>query len=238
MTVEHAELVDAEVVGGELVTLEQHGVSLFGTNDPVETMQKAGDVAAALKDVLVKQNMTTTIRGKTHVNVEGWTTLGSMLGIVPVIVWTREIDGGWEARAEARTMTGHVVGAAEAMCVAAEGGNWGPKATSNARRAMAQTRAMSRALRGPLGFVVTLAGYQATAPEEMPEEPAPAPISADRAANVGLLIHEKLQAGMDPGKLSLFWSQAGAHADTINAAAVANLTDRQADVIETALRAA
>lgn len=71
---------------------------------------------------------------------------------------------------------GRVVGAADAMCVTAEGGNWGPRSTSNARRAMAQTRAMSRALRGPLGFVVTLAGYQATAAEEMPTGP-PAPVA-------------------------------------------------------------
>jgi hypothetical protein len=32
---------------------------------------------------------------------------------------------------------------------------------------MAQTRSSSRALRGPLGFIVSLAGYETTAPEEI-----------------------------------------------------------------------
>jgi hypothetical protein len=35
---------------------------------------------------------------------------------------------------------------------------------------MAQTRATSKALRQPLGFVMTLAGYAATPAEEMPRE--------------------------------------------------------------------
>jgi hypothetical protein len=40
---------------------------------------------------------------------------------------------------------------------------------------MAQTRATSKALSGPLRFVMTLAGYEATPADEMPhDEPAPA----------------------------------------------------------------
>jgi hypothetical protein len=43
---------------------------------------------------------------------------------------------------------------------------------------MAQTRAVSKALRGPLGFVVTLAGYEATPAEEMPPSDSPPPQAA------------------------------------------------------------
>jgi hypothetical protein len=44
-----------------------------------------------------------------------------MLGVFPVCVWTRplERDGqqfGWEARVEARTRSGELVGAAESQC--------------------------------------------------------------------------------------------------------------------------
>jgi hypothetical protein len=166
--------------------------NLFRTDDPVEVVQKASAVAAALKDILRSQRMVQDIRGKEYVKVEGWQTLGSMLGVVPVVAWTREIEGGWEARVEARTLDGRVIGAAEAMCVAAEGGNWGAKATSNSRRSMAQTRAVSKALRGPLGFVVTLAGYEATPYEEMPvadavvvdETPRPVPLNDERATEL------------------------------------------------------
>ena len=35
----------------------------------------------------------------------------SMLGVFPVCVWTRELEDGWEARVEARTITGATVGA-------------------------------------------------------------------------------------------------------------------------------
>lgn len=172
---EPEEITEAEVVeetpGQEVEVRPTAETGLFGSNDPAEIVRKAGEVAEALTGVLEAGGMVSSIKGKKHVNIEGWQTLGTMLGVVPVVVWTREVEGGWEARAEARrAKDGAVVGAADAMCVSAEGGNWGPKQTSNGRRAMAQTRAMSRALRGPLGFVVHMAGYSAAAAEEIPAE--------------------------------------------------------------------
>ena len=40
-----------------------------------------------------------------------------------------------------------------------------------ALRSMAQTRATSKALRQPLGFVMSLAGFDPTPAEEMPRQP-------------------------------------------------------------------
>lgn len=235
----------AEEIGTDLEIAQppRPPATLFGTDNPAEVIVRASAVAASLKDVLRTQNMVQSIKGKEYVKVEGWQTLGSMLGVVPVVVWTRPVDGGWEARVEARTADGRTVGAAESMCVEAEGGNWGPRATSNARRSMAQTRAVSKALRGPLGFVVTLAGYQATPAEEMPRDdpqpaaaapPAPEPlIDADRAATIGLSIHEALQSGaIDGARLSLIFTASGAQPTQINAEAVRNLTASQAASIE------
>jgi hypothetical protein len=65
-------------------------------------------------------------------------------------------------------LAGQVVGAAEAECLRSER-TWKGR-DDYALRSMAQTRAVSKALRGPLGFVVTLAGYEATPAEEMPAE--------------------------------------------------------------------
>jgi hypothetical protein len=93
-----------------------------------------------------------------------------MLGVVPVVEWTRKTDTGWEARVEARTLDGRVVGAAEAMCTRDER-TWKSR-DDYAIRSMAQTRATSKALRQPLGFVVTLAGFEATPDEEMPKTAA------------------------------------------------------------------
>lgn len=169
------EVVDAEVVGHELVPQAQASATLFRTDDPVQVIEKASAVADALKNVLQKQGLTKNIQGRDHVLVEGWTTLGSMLGVVPVVEWTRPLDDGqgWEARVEARTLDGRVVGAAEAECTRGEK-TWQSR-DDYALRSMAQTRATSKALRGPLGFIVTLAGYDATPSEEIPAQPEDVP---------------------------------------------------------------
>ena len=51
-----------------------------------------------------------------------------------------------------------------------------------ALRSMAQTRAISKAMRGPLGFVMTLAGFEATPLEEMPDGDAPTRGSSSQPA--------------------------------------------------------
>jgi hypothetical protein len=172
------EIVDGQVVtdpkpGSELVQTRDASANstLFNTSDPVEVVERASAVAGALKDILRSQGMVQKIQGREHVLVSGWQTLGSMLGVVPVVVWTKELPNGWEARVEARTLDGRVVGAAEAMCTTDER-TWKSR-DAYALRSMAQTRATSKALRGPLGFVVTLAGYDATPAEEIPHAPTP-----------------------------------------------------------------
>jgi hypothetical protein len=173
-----AEIIhDAEVIGTELEPVTSG--TLFRTEDPVEIIGKATAVAAALAEVLRNQKLTSDIKGKPHVRVEGWTLLGTMLGVFPVVEWTRQLPDGWEARVEARTLAGQVVGAAEAECLRTES-MWKSR-DDYALRSMAQTRATSKALRGPLGFVVTLAGFEATPAEEMPAEGFSAP--ADRQAD-------------------------------------------------------
>jgi hypothetical protein len=173
----------AEDIGTDVVPTQQQATTLFRTNDPVQVLEQAERVADALKRMLSAKGLTVDIQGREHVRVEGWTTLGSMLGVVPVVVWSRPIPGterqygsgqdtatgaDWEARVEARTLDGRIIGAAEATCSRDER-TWRGR-DDYALRSMAQTRATSKALRGPLGFVVTLAGYDATPAEEMPRD--------------------------------------------------------------------
>jgi hypothetical protein len=142
-------------------------VGLFG-DQPTEVVQRATAVATALKDVIAKQGLISRISGKEYPRCEAWTLLGTMIGVFPVLVWSKPVEGGWEARVEARTLSGAIVGAAEAQCLRTER-NWGNR-DDFAIRSMAQTRATAKALRMPLGFVMTLAGYSATPAEEMVEE--------------------------------------------------------------------
>jgi hypothetical protein len=159
------EILDAET--GELVPYQPPApVSLFGTNDPAEVVEAARRAAAPLVDVIRSQKLSVKIGQSEHVRVEGWTLLGSMLGVFPVCVWTRQMEDGWEARVEAKTRAGEVVGAAEAECLRSE--NTWKNRDDYALRSMAQTRATSKALRQPLGFVMQLAGFNPTPAEEMP----------------------------------------------------------------------
>lgn len=151
---------------------EQH-VSLFGASEPVAIIEKATSVATALKGVLQAQHLISKIQGKEYPRCEAWTLLGTMLGVFPVLAWSKPVEDGWEARVEAKTRDGAIVGAAEAQCLRTER-NWSNR-DDFAIRSMAQTRATAKALRMPLGFVMTLAGYEATLAEEMTFEKAPAP---------------------------------------------------------------
>jgi hypothetical protein len=152
---------------------------LFRSDDPTEIVAQATEIATVLAAVIDAQDLAIKIGGnpRPFVRVEGWTMLGTMLGVFPHLAWSRRIDdNGWEARVEARTLAGQVVGGAESQCTRVER-QWKSR-DDYALRSMAQTRATSKALRVPLGFVMTLAGYSATPAEEMPVE-APAEAQSD-----------------------------------------------------------
>lgn len=169
---------------GELIELPQPAapLTLFGTTDPAAVVQRASTVATALAGVINERNLFKRIRDRDHIYVEAWTLLGSMLGVFATVEWSRPVEDGWEARVTARTINGALVGAAEAMCTRSES-TWKSR-EDHALRSMAQTRAVSKALRMPLGFIIELAGYSATPAEEMdgieqPEPRGPRPASRD-----------------------------------------------------------
>lgn len=163
------QILDAEVVetepGVEVVTVEAG--TLFHKNDPLDALEEARRVATGLAQTIKDGGMVDRIDGKDFVKVEGWRTLGSILGVVPREVAMVPIEGGWQATFEAVTLDGRVVGRATSSCTKEE------KKRANAPtfelQGMAATRATSRALRAPLGFVMQLAGFQATSAEEMSE---------------------------------------------------------------------
>src|SRR5690349_4140051 len=95
------EIEQAEVVEGELVpaTIDHTtAVTLFRSDDPAIVIARATDMANALARVIRDQKLYARIAGKEHVLVEGWTLAGTLLGVFPVLVWTRKLEDGWEAR--------------------------------------------------------------------------------------------------------------------------------------------
>jgi hypothetical protein len=170
------DLIEGEIIEGtDLAVINQQDaptalapLNLFGPS-PAAALESMGEIARLLTDVLNKQRLFSVIQGKKHVTVEGWTLLGSLLGVFPIVVSTERVTepaDGYKARVEARTADGRVVGAGEALCARAER-TWKSR-DEFALMAMAQTRATSRALRNPLGFVVKMAGYETAGVEEMP----------------------------------------------------------------------
>ena len=158
---------------------------------PNERVTQATEIANALAPVIAQKKLYATISGRRFVTYEGWTTLGALVGVFPVLAWTRPIEGGWEARVEARTYAGAVIGAAEAQCTRSES-SWKTR-DDYALRSMAQTRAGSKALRMPLGFIMALAGYEATPAEEMAHENTP---GANKTVPAGI----KAATACDHGK--------------------------------------
>jgi hypothetical protein len=203
----HAEEIGTDL---EIATPAAAPSTLFRTDDPALVLERATTTANALKPVLVGQDLTSNIRGKEHVKVEGWQTLGAMLGVTPICTWTRRVEEpakGWEARVEARTLDGRVIGAAEAMCDRSES-KW-KTSDDYAIRSMAQTRATSKALASVLRFIVTLAGYSGTPAEEMDggaaENPPPVPQQKPKLDPeiVSPLVDGIRELKLDYGKIGL-----------------------------------
>ena len=167
---EHAEVVDLEPTAELDVYEPPPAPNLFGP-DPEMALARMAELATPLADVIEKKKLYATISGRRHITAEGWITLGGMLGVVPVVCWTRpnETGDGYVARVEARTLDGRIVGAAESECSRVES-KWKNR-DPYAIRSMAQTRAIGRALRAPLGQIVVLAGYEPAGAEEIPSEP-------------------------------------------------------------------
>jgi hypothetical protein len=155
------------------------GTSLFLTNDPDTFLLRASEAATAIARVVRERKLFTTIRGKDHVHIGGWTLCGSLLGVFPITEWTRRIDDGWESRVVAKTRRGETVGAAEAMCLGSES-KW-RTAEEHAIRSMAATRAASKALRLPLGFIFELEGFDPTPADEVATQ------ESERASDTGRL---------------------------------------------------
>lgn len=139
---------------------------------PSEVISRAQEMARALMDVVERQKLYQEIAGRKYLQVEAWQLLATFCNLSPVITETKYVElgeaRGWEARCEVLNRNGQVVAAGEAMCMSDEP-NWAGKPLFQLR-SMAQTRAIGKALRTKLSFIVVLAGYEPTPAEEVEGE--------------------------------------------------------------------
>lgn len=134
-----------------------------------DKLSAATEMADLLKDLIRKQKFFQVIQGKEYVKVEGWITLGTLLGVIPREKSVRELtDGSFVAEVDlVRADSGNVIGGASALCSIKEK-RWA-NADDYARRSMAITRATGKAYRVSFGWIIGLAGYEVCNAEEMPE---------------------------------------------------------------------
>ena len=150
--------------------IEQVKLGTIQASSPQDIVVRATAMAKTLANIITEQNLYTNIQGRKYVNVEGWTTLGAMLGIFPREVSVKENENGdYEAEVELiRATDGAVVGRATSI-VGMDEPTWA-KRQRYARRSMSVTRATGKAYRLGFSWIMKLAGYEPTPAEEMPVE--------------------------------------------------------------------
>ncbi len=131
-----------------------------------ETLDLAKDLAKFIKD----NKLTTNVQGKEFVNVEGWQYAGSRLGIVPIVEHVINVGSPEELKYQAKVTLfdlrhGTTVGAGFAVCSNKESGK--KFYQEFAIMSMAQTRAIGKAYRNCLAWIIRAAGYEPTPAEEM-----------------------------------------------------------------------
>ena len=122
-----------------------------------------------LTKIVISKKLTTNIQGKQYMNVDGWQLTGGLLGLRADIINLEKVPNEknivYRAQANIINQKGDIIGTGYAMCSNAE-----PKKArfdEYAICSMAQTRAIGKAYRNRLGWVVRLAGFKATPAEEM-----------------------------------------------------------------------
>jgi len=145
---------------------------IFPTKKPSETIKFASEIAKSVADIVEKRKLYTVIQNKKYVQCEGWTTMGAMLGLFPHIVKVKEerSEKGvkYIATCAIKTADGRVISRAESECASWEKNKQNQE--EYAIRSMAETRAVSKAFRICLSWVMTLAGYEPTPAEEITAE--------------------------------------------------------------------
>ena len=140
-----------------------------GSNSVAAYHKQATDVAGVCKDIV--QETAQKIGGRKYVRVEGWQAIATAHGCVASARDVERIEGGWRAIGEVRRMdNGNVIATAEGF-LGEDEPVWA-KRPEYAKRAMCQTRAISRACRSAFAHVVVLigGGLETTPAEEVPSE--------------------------------------------------------------------
>jgi hypothetical protein len=140
------------------------------SDTPADLYRTSTDAAGLCKDIVAKTAR--SIQGRKYVQVEGWQAIALAHGCTASAGAVERVETGFRAIAKiTRMRDGLVIATAEGF-VGDDEKTWASR-PEYARRAMAQTRAISRACRSAFAHVVVMmnAGLETTPAEEIPDEP-------------------------------------------------------------------
>jgi hypothetical protein len=149
------------------------------TNQPRFDLINSDSMLNLSKDLakLIKEKgLSSNIQGKQFVNVEGWQFAGASLGLMPIITETTDltrrgtepgqVEIKYMAKCEVRNInTGQLVATGVAICSNFEQSK--KRFDEYAILSMSQTRAIGKAYRNLLAWLMKAAGFEATPAEEM-----------------------------------------------------------------------
>ena len=151
----------------EIAVKKEKSLALDKTYDIAEPKQAVA-MAVVLKNIVVSQKLYTPIQGHNYAHVEGWMLAGMLTGINVIVEEPKDLSKTGEIKySETATLYqgDKVVGKGYAVCSNKE--NKKKNFDEYAILSMAQTRAIGKAYRNKIGFIMKLAGFQATPAEEM-----------------------------------------------------------------------
>lgn len=147
-------------------------VQTFNIKPSLATTKK---LATELTKFIDDNRLSTSIAGKKYVMVEGWQFAGSQLGLVAIPNEAEDIskDGDTELKYKSSAdvihiATGNLVSRGFAICSNKEGKK--KSFDEYAVASMAQTRAIGKAYRNNLSWLIKMAGFEGTPREEITDE--------------------------------------------------------------------
>jgi hypothetical protein len=173
------------------------------TNPSYELINKDSmlKLSTELSQLIKEKGLSSNIQGKQFVNVEGWQFAGASLGLMPIITSTQDLSNEtaikYMATCEVRNITtGQLVATGIALCSNAE--KTKRYFDEYAILSMAQTRAIGKAYRNLLAWLMKAAGFEATPAEEMDFAKEEAPTKKPKVVEV---VAEEIPVEIDRVKL-------------------------------------
>lgn len=149
-------------------------------------------LSTELTRFIIEKNLCTTIQGKQYVHVEGWQFAGAAVGLFAMLESLDDISTDvffkYKAVAVIKDSSDRIISRGIAICTNKESKK--RSFDEYAVASMAQTRAIGKAFRNILAWVMKAAGFEPTPSEEMNEENIDDGI-VSAIAKKGIIIDEK-----------------------------------------------